>query len=279
MIKKPSFRINYPATLLVVVSSALTLSCGARHQTADQVEAIFARPALTLTQKMQVICNTLSVAEQGPKLENVGFARDACSNPGKSAQNLSTTRDFSFTAVRADGQKFSSENPDPNQKNSLLKLQTRSQIWMNRSIINVAANVGSFIQNGDKNDPNEKKEITIDKLREPFFDDEQFYFISDMQINSSDSASIKINNKIRIEGKKVNNSIVASVRTLESAEFKNSLFKDMRILVFVIPHANDIYIDILIDIDVYGVGLTSILKREITESFSKIIDDLIKKVF
>jgi hypothetical protein len=99
-------------------------------------------------------------------------------------------------------------------------------------------------------------------------------------VNISASGLAKLNNDIEVAGRLLANSVAVNVNSTASADFKDSLVKDVNVTGIITPYAGDVYVDIVFEVNIHSIGLNNFLFDKINSalgsSMKTILDTLLK---
>ncbi len=264
------------ASSLVLVS--LLMSCGAQHKGAQDVEEVFSGESISLNAKVAQICNQLNSGGQGPSLSGLTYAQSACQSPASKAQNLKTLKQFNFSAVESSGQKFDSSNPNAQSKNATNKLTFRAELWLNQSLVGMAGKIIGALKNGTlkaaQTGGYSDEKATIKMLRDPKIDKDilRIQAAMDFQSTAKQNGAIDVHNEIYVDAMKIGNAFVASAEFKEELDAKKSLVKKLKAMVFIVPHAQDIYIDVMIDAELHSYGVGSSVEDQVVKAVREAVE-------
>ncbi len=268
----PKFLPLIAPTVLV-----FAFSCGAPLESADEVSGIF-QSTQTLGDKMTELCAKMGNRQQEPNLSGLEFDANECASAGYQSQDLVGLREIAFASISS---KDSNLNATADQGEGSFNLRTRVELWLNRPLLRLVSIIlpslkdksdsvlnggGSAVQNQD----NTKFKIKI--LEKPVFDKESYLLVTQFELESkkSDNGLIDVRNRFTLRGELVDKKFLfATVTTNEDQPVESSLLKKAKIAVFVIPHAKDIYIDIVSNVEFHSFGVDEVMKREIIKIFGK----------
>ncbi len=260
------------ATVLVFV-----FSCGAPLESADEVSGIF-QSTQTLGDKMTELCANVGNRPQEPNLSGLDFESNECASAGYQSQDLTGLREIAFASISSTD---SNLNATADEGEGSFNLRTRVELWLNRPLLRLVSIIlpslkdksdsvlnggGSAVQNQD----NTKFKVKI--LEKPVFDKENYSLVTQFELESkkSDNGMIDVRNRFTLRGELIDKKFLfATITTNEDQPVESSLLKKAKIAVFVIPHAKDIYIDIVSNVEFHSFGVDEVMKREITKIFGK----------
>ena len=240
------------------------LACGVPHQTAESVDHIFYGQASSLQQKVASVCDYLRSGKRGPTMDGVSYTQDACVNAGSKAQNLSTLKQFAFSAIESSGVKFNTENNSPNQSNLTNVIKFRAELWLNRSILGVAGNLIHELRKGAISNIIVSKKADMKIIKGPLFDPDIFRVQTLYKFDSTplQNGSIDVHNYVLVDAMKISNAFVTSIQFNDEPDSKKSFVKRGKAFVFIIPHAQDVYIDIMIEAEFHSFGVGSTVESQ-----------------
>lgn len=264
---------------LLVFSSFL--HCGAPTKTAEDVAPIF-KNGQQLGLTFSKLCLELLNRNERPNLKESSLTFNDCGSAGQHAQNLSGLQEVDFAAF--DSKRLQGESSGaPN----LSHISMRNQIWLNKSLLGIAAMLADAIEKGksqgsgtqttpissDNGLTNAKITVTrpfrLDKSTKRF----------DAQVNLQVDGAVKIFQDLDIVGQILGNNVAVNVTSIADQPIEKSLFKNVKMTALVVPFASDIYLDVVLDIDLHSVGVDSLIVKQIktavTNLFKKGIDSLL----
>lgn len=256
---------------------------GAPTQTSDDVAHIF-NDVSGLSEKVGNLCNLLKVRGNQPNLNGISVANDVCTSPASSAVNYDALgKSLAFTSFFGEG----SGTGD----NSVLSINTRSEVWLNRSLLQLAQTVVGSLeketnnvlgQGGQSSSKNEDFQFEV--LGKPNFDSQNFTFSLEFVIRSTreQNGQIDINNQFKVTGQMFDNRyFAATAQTLAPADFKQSILKEGKFLILIVPHSGDVFIDISSNLIFHSVGVDKAFESQIKTALEpglKSIPDLLAKL-
>ncbi len=271
-------RANLQLAALMAMTLPLLSSCGARLKSADQVSGIFSGSG-SLGNKVDRLCGTLRGRTVAPYLKDIGLSNDACAKAGEQAQDLKLSTNIGFSAIRSDGQKFSTSTTGFGGEQTQ-RLQTRVELWLNRNILGIVSLLLPMLNDKSKlnsNQPAKEEDFAVKVIGEPEFDAKEFKLKLQLELSSrkDQNGQVDIFNRVEVNAQLFDKKFgAATVETLEDTPKEKSFIKSARILVLMVPHAGDIYLDIVTDMTLHSFGVDEAVK----EQFLKILSDLFKKI-
>lgn len=268
--------------LTILIMFLFLNACGAKLKKSREVNL----NSSTLTEKVTNLCNQLQTQTVEPNLQNISLSNELCTKPaGIYAQNLNDIE-------KNQGVSFVVENTikDINSKDKIFKLQTKTDIWVNKSLVSllqiilpkISDNAEGLFKNKSQQQTQDQK-FTLSIIGKPQLNEQKKELQLEAEISSTleQNGQVEILNTFKVYAKVFEQSAVAKIITTKDAEYKDSIFKKFNILAIAIPHASDIYVTILTDFDVYSFGVDKIMEHEIKKTIAegiKSIPELIKNL-
>lgn len=267
---------------------ALILSgCGARTKSASEVSGIFKnQDALSLGTSFSTLCSNVRSRTEVPNMAKASISDTECADAGKNADNYkSVKKAFKFEGLTNEVNKVSGKD--------VLHIRTRAKVWLNSSILDLALkltkalkareNGGEDIfakppQGGAGDGLDNLLKVAIKEIKKIEFNQTDRSFGG--KVNISASGLAKLDNDIEIAGQLLANSVAVNVNSTSSADFKDSLVKDVNVTGIITPYAGDVYVDIVFEINIHSIGLNNFLFDKINaalgSSLKTILDALLK---
>lgn len=278
--------MNGLAKKLVICSATAiaVVACGAKLKNADQVGGAFAATK-DLGTKVDSLCTILSQRTTEPTLNGVGLSSDACQQAGLQAQNLNLNADLNFIALRQDGKKLSTNTGGIAGGDQTDEVQTRTEIWLNRSLLGIVKIVLPILKakadgtSTSISQPDPNQNYSAKMVGSPVFDATNFTFHADFDLTSTkaQNGSADIQNRFSADAAMFNEQFgAATVMTTQDMPFSQSFIKRAKILVFVVPHAGDIYVDIITDITLNSTGAFAIEEKTVLTALSNALKSIPK---
>ena len=269
--------------LLISVPFCGIVGCGAPTKSPEEVAHIFNPGGQNkdLSSRLNDICGTLSQRQAEPSIRGKFLRPSNCNDAGEIAQDLSSLKQFYF-------QGFDSSNLKAEGDDEVLEITTRSQVWLNSSIIDMASSLGSVLGNKDGDtgllDFGGDDEGGISKLAdakikflEPFaFNKDDFSF--NALLNLKLTGAVIADHDIAISGKLIDNVIAVTVKTTKDRVYDESVLKSADAVILVIPYAQDIYVDFFLDLKINSIGFDGLVKGQVesilSTSIKKFVDGI-----
>ena len=285
------------ATLKLLIA-ILPVGCGAPTKPASSVASLFLA-ADSLQNILSNACDKLMARIEAPTAKGLKLNLQGCQRAGLAALNYAEADSFAF--VNIDGSEVdtnSSANlnlkrdfllaPESGGKASssestteppVANRKTRAQIWLNKSLLDLAGTLTSFMKDKQnfehgvvklpdstsKNFANLAK-TNINIVKKPELDIADLSFSAQIEIDVS--GIVKASQILQIDGKLLDNSIAIVIRTLDPVAYSDSIIRSLEFVVFVTPYANDVYIDLYSSVDFYNIGLKSVLDKQLNAFLS-----------
>jgi hypothetical protein len=255
--------------LLLIQSVCLAVlcqGCGAPTKSAGEVASLFARSSKSLQDKVSELCKALQIRDEIPTLKNLSLETDNCKSAGLWALDYKKIDTFVFSGV---------DDVSPKKNDKIIHLGTRSQVWLNRSLLEFAASVSSLMKKKSSEasagaialpDSGDGKlsglaTTTMTQLGQPMFNLDTLKF--NTKINFKLSGIVTADHDLTIDGQLIDDAFAVTVKTTEDKTLKQSVMKDFRVLVLVIPHAGDVYLDMFVDLNAHNVGLETVFREQL----------------
>ena len=228
-----------PFTELYLIINLILLfflsSCGADVKSSADVEQMF-NNVKTIQNKMDVICSAISSDSNFDLSKHKIYGDAFCSEaPSDKVIDLNSVQSKEYTYGASDSGK---EGDD-------YRFSIRIEVYANTGILEGAQKAIPTLKDlKDVNNADSQFSIaTVEKLN---LDETTMTASAKIELTSplEKNGSGLIQNKWKIYGKKVDNYFVATVDTYEKTS-KESLLNNAHFLAAIIPHAGDIYINLI----------------------------------
>jgi hypothetical protein len=264
--------------IMIALVPAMLIGCGAPTRSAGDVAGLFAGSGRTIGERVGEICSLLRERSASPNLEDVKLSDADCQDAGKSAQNYKEVKEFAFQGISKDsvaGEKVGE---------SVLRVHTRGQFWLNHSLLGLAglmasalegqaaAEVGvekTFESSSGNNEMANIAKASTTLLRKPEFNRETMEFSTAIKLKLK--GLLTAENDLEIAGKLVDNAIAVRVETTEKTPYEKSLFEGLTVVAIVVPYAGDVYVDLSFDFRVHSVGLDSVVATQVGTALGGIV--------
>ena len=209
----------------------------------------------------------------------------SCAGAGLAAVDFDKISSFTFTDLP--GQTVAQQ-----ANSDVFTKSIRTQLWLNRSIPDLLVVLADIMKQGDLLAAGEVKlpdSVTKDlagllkpvvKITEkPTLNIDDLSF--SLKLNVVTSGAVLIANDIALNGKVFNNGIAVTISTTKPyATYDKSLLQSFDVVFLVIPYANDIYLDMAVNLSIYNIGLNGPIDKNINSIFGTalktLMDTLIK---
>ena len=289
--------MKLPAMLKLLIA-ILPAGCGAPTKPAASVASLF-----LVTESLQNIlshaCDALMERMEAPSIQGLKLDLQGCQRAGQAALNYAEVDSFAF--VNVDGSALGTNNSAnlklkthlllateaeggaspavPNNNPAVSSRKTRAQIWLNKSLLDLAGTLTRFMKDkqdfgsgvvqlpdsAGKNLANLAK-TTITILKKPEFNVSEISFSAQVEVKVS--GIVKASQSLQIDGKLLGDSIAIVIRTINPEAFSESIIREIEFVVFVTPYANDVYVDLYSGMDFYNIGLQSVLDKQLNSFLS-----------
>jgi hypothetical protein len=259
-----------------LVSSLLLQSCGAPTKSPADVAHIFNGKADTLQDKLSRLCESLENRSEAPYLTPLSLKAADCDEAGETALNFKNLDAFYFSGLEIEGV---SNEAEKKAGEGVIHFTSRSQVWLGSGLVSFAASVSDQLNGkaflgdtvsveqssfGGKDAQLIKPKVST--LRKPNFDKGTKEF--DLALNFVLSGIVTADNDIEISGKIFDEYIAINVSTSKDAAFEKSIIQNFNFLIILVPHAQDIYVDLFLDLNVHNFGAETIVIEKLKTALS-----------
>jgi hypothetical protein len=253
---------------LMILGSTYLLasSCGAPLKFASEVSGLFGS-VQTLPDKMTTLCSVMSERSSPPQFKDLSFAVSDCRTAGLGAQNITGAKEIFFA-------KQTDKKQEAKDGTSTYTAISRLELWLNQPLLGLANGIIPKLKQQDQATPGQAPKFEAKPLGEVKFDQNSFEFAATYEVISTKQQNgvTDIRNVFQINGMLYDkSSFFMTVVTREDADVKESLIKNARIAVFAIPHASDVYIDIMSELTFHSFGVDPVVKAEINKTVKETI--------
>jgi hypothetical protein len=257
-----------------VIGATLILSgCGARTKSASEVSGIFKnQDALSLGASFSSLCDNVRARTEVPNMSKASLSEAECADAGKNADNYKAVKKaFQFEGLTNEVNKLAGKD--------VLHIRTRAKVWLNASILDLALKLTKALkarENGGEDifaKPSKGGagdgldnllKVAVKEIKKIEFNQTDRSFGG--KVNISASGLAKLNNDIEIGGQLLANSVALNVNSTASADFRDSLVKDVNVTGIITPYAGDVYVDIVFEINIHSIGLNNFLFDKINSA-------------
>ncbi len=262
-----------------------TTGCGRRLKRASDVAYLFSKPPVSVSDIATTICQSLGTRDALPNTKGMLPQIGSCAGAGLAAVDFDKISSFTFTDLP--GQTVAQQ-----ANSDVFTKSIRTQLWLNRSIPDLLVVLADIMKQGDLLAAGEVKlpdSVTKDlagllkpvvKITEkPTLNIDDLSF--SLKLNVVTSGAVLIANDIALNGKVFNNGIAVTISTTKPyATYDKSLLQSFDVVFLVIPYANDIYLDMAVNLSIYNIGLNGPIDKNINSIFGTalktLMDTLIK---
>lgn len=251
--------------LLALAPFTVFSSCGAPTKKASEVGNIFSDTD-SLQEKTNSACDFLKRRDESPSASDLKFTPD-CASAGLKALNLKEIDAFYFSGLEG--------NPPKEEK--VVRKTIRTQVWLNRSLLGLATVIGKKLAAGQNlelgkldiasagvgKDFSKLFKLDIEITKKPALDTKDLSF--SMALNVKGSGVATIENEIVIAGRLIreNNTFLVTIKSTKDQEFEKSLLKNFSGMVMIIPYAGDVYLDMILDMNVHNIGFNGAIDSQL----------------
>lgn len=251
---------------VTIFFAAMHSSCGAPAKSASDVAGIFGE-SKSLESKLTATCEALRGRSTSPMLKDVTFS-PSCSAAGRDAVELNRVSQLYIV-----GQKDINTNGD--ESKDYVEARLRTQIWLNRPLVGLAAIVGRLLnENKDykggevkiaspKNGPDLSGLVrtNIEIVEPPKLDITTLSFGMKLKLRVGDPGDYWIDNDVESSGVMLDDVLTLTVKSTAEKTYDQSLLRGFSAFAAIIPHAGDVYVDVDLNIQFNkGTGLESAIK-------------------
>jgi len=242
------------------------VSCGAPTKSASEVSGIFSE-SKSLEVKLSSTCDLMRSRTASPMLSDVSFT-PSCDAAGRDAVELNRVSQLYII-----GQK--DINTSGEKDKSYVDARLRTQIWLNRPLVGLAAIVGRVLsENKDykggelkipasKNGPDLSGLVrtNIEIVEPPKLDFSTLSFGMKAKIKVGDPGDYWIDNDVVLSGVMLEEVLTFTVKSTVDKTYEESLLRGFSAVALIIPHANDVYVDVDLSLQFNkGTGLENAIK-------------------
>ena len=263
--------VRKTSSIALLIAVAIPFGCGAPTKRPRDLIGMFKREPEKLRGIAASLCDQLAVATDGPSLRNVKLTADQCRAVGEKTQELSQARQLDF--VKIDEKKLrSAQTNDPN---AVLYIQTRGQVWLNHSMLKLAQKLIRAIRDAEANGTSailprmnasaakgDIIKLDFKEIKKTSLDESATRLSSEVELNGR--GVITINNMFKTEGRVFDDAIALEINTREDRPFETSLLQKMSAVVLIIPYGEDVYVDMVIDLHIYSLGVDRLVAEQFT---------------
>lgn len=259
---------------ILVPALAGIVACGAPTKSAGDVAGLFSTSTASLQEKVDNLCEELRTRSEPPTVQGLNIKLDSCDAAGTAAldyRKIGTAEDY------PDGFYFTEGSKKADTEKEILHKSMRGQVWLNKSLLGLAQAVASKMKaneglgDGELAIPDSAEgggvsglatpKITI--LEKPTFSVDDLKF--DMKINLNITGIIEADHDIQISGQMINNSFAVTVATTKDQPYEKSLIRSFNVVMFIIPHAQDVYLDLFADLYIHKPGLDAAVEDNVNK--------------
>ena len=241
-------------------------SCGAPTKSAGEVSGIFAE-SKSLESKLTSTCDLLRKRSTSPMLNDVTFS-PSCDAAGRDAVELNRVSQLYII-----GQKDINTTGDKDK--SYVDARLRTQIWLNRPLVGLAAIIGRILQENKDYKGGEVKipapkdgpdlsglvRTNIEIMETPRLDLSTLSFGAKVGLKVGDPGDYWIDNEIVTSGAVLDDVLVVTIKSTAEKTYEQSLLRGISAVAVIIPHASDVYVDVDMSLQFNkGTGLENAIK-------------------
>ncbi|MBM4251585.1 MAG: hypothetical protein FJ146_06410 [Deltaproteobacteria bacterium] len=262
-------KIKKIALTLTVV---LTVGCGAPLKRAGDVSSLFSKAPASIENIAESICAALGERDVAPTTKDMPQELVGCSEAGLKASDLTKVKSFSFTNLA------SGESAQDQKNSDTFKKSIRTQIWLNRKIPELLPVATQLLKSVDFDaeeiqlpesaikDLSGLVQPKIKFLEKLKFNFDELSFSTKLNVVTTGAVAVDID--VLVDGKVFNNGIAVTISTGKpEPAFEKSFIKSFDVVFLAIPYANDIYLDMAVNMNIYNIGVSSVIDSQVNSLF------------
>jgi hypothetical protein len=253
-------------SVVALFLSALATSCGAPTKSAGEVASIFSE-SKSLETKLSSSCDTLRTRSVSPTTKDLTF-NPSCDAAGRDAVDLNKASQIYIV-----GQKDINANGDKDK--DYVDARLRTQLWLNKPLVGLAAIIGKVMSENKDFKGGELKakapekgpdlsgliKTFIEIPEPPKLDLSTMSFGMKLKLKVGDPGDYWIDNEVVTSGIMLDDVLAVTVKSTEDKNYEQSLLRGFSAVAMIIPHANDVYVDVDLSIKFNkGTGLENAIK-------------------
>lgn len=262
---------------------ALVLGCGAPLKRAGEVSSLFSKAPASIENIAESICSTLAKRDVAPTTKDMPQELVGCAEAGLKASDLNKVKSFSFTTLPG------SETAKEQEKSETFKKSIRTQIWLNRSIPQLLPMATNLLKSVDFS----AEEIQLPEtatqeigglvqpkikiLEKPKFNLQDMSFAAKLNVVTTGVVAVDID--VLVDGKVFNNGIAVTISSGKpEPAYEKSFVKSFDVIFLAIPYANDIYLDMAVNMNIYNIGLSSVIDSQVNTLFGTVLKTMMDTI-
>jgi len=262
-------KIKKIALTLTVV---LTVGCGAPLKRAGDVSSLFSKAPASIENIAESICAALGERDVAPTTKDMPQELVGCSEAGLKASDLTKVKSFSFTNLA------SGESAQDQKNSDTFKKSIRTQIWLNRKIPELLPVATQLLKSVDFDaeeiqlpesaikDLSGLVQPKIKFLEKLKFNFDELSFSTKLNVVTTGAVAVDID--VLVDGKVFNNGIAVTISTGKpEPAFEKSFIKSFDVVFLAIPYAKDIYLDMAVNMNIYNIGVSSVIDSQVNSLF------------
>jgi len=249
-----------------------TFGCGPRLKRASDVSYLFSSAPKSIEAIASDICAALGKRKEQPSSQGMVPQITECGGAGLAAADFDTISTFTFADLP--GQTVAEQ-----AASEVFSKSIRTQLWLNRQIPELLSLFTGIMGSGDglevgvvKLPEGVTKELgnllkpVITMLEKPAINMDDLTFSA--KLNIVTTGAVNIANDILLNGKVFANGIAITISTGKPyPAYEKSFLRSFDVIILALPFANDIYIDMAVNMSIYNIGLNGPLDKSINAAF------------
>jgi hypothetical protein len=283
--------------LTLIVAIALLEACGAPAQSASDVEASLDSIDVSLESKLKLACDDLMDPEE-PTIQGADIKTGDCKIDRSKVADYKTHGTMKFFEPESE-----SVYDAGGDKTSLYR---RSQLWLSHNLVELGAKGHCVLSKVDElkdalsgvggdcdgskstkssggetdgissgGDISNLFDIQIEPIGEPKIDLESGVVTGEVDLKVTGTVDVDAGLKYSAGG--VGKNIAVVLKTVEKGS-KNSLLKEIALVIILIPHAGDVYVDTMFGAHLANIGVEGIINGIIDDMLGEIVIGMMEKV-
>lgn len=262
---------------------ALLTSCGAPTRRPSDVAGMFKRDTELLRDVAGRLCRDMAKSVEAPSLSVVRMSVAECAQVDENSQEFLRSDQLTFLQIKTDqltpepATDGLSDNNFGDGSDRVLYVQTRGQLWLNKSMMQLAQKMMSAFSSAQDNgtsallpainaaaaaDPFVK--MSFRELAATTVDMDAKKFTSRIEVSGAGLAKTK--NVLVSKGMILEEAIAVEIASDGSPTFEESLLNRMNAVVMIIPFGNDVYVDMTMDLRIHSLGVDRLLAEQLSAS-------------
>lgn len=251
----------------VNLSLFFLLSCGADVKSSSDVEKMFDN-VKSLQDKMNVICSEISSNSEFDLSKHKVYGDEFCSDvPSDAVIDLNSVQNKELKYGKS----------DPGKEGDNYRHSIRLEVFANTGLLEGAQKALPTLK--DLESTSSDAQFTIANIEKLKLDETNMTATAKIELTSptEKNGSGPVQNKWKIYGKKVQNYFIITVDTYDKSKEAESLLNEAHLMIAVIPHAGDIYINLIGVFLLTSRGVDGAMDSALTKMITDTLYDIKQK--